>query len=1215
MFPICNQMDSFPQPHPHQFYANNYYPAWSYGANFGFPAPVEHHGCCNHAHTYPPPHCSYNARPPQPHIPPQGYYPAHPPYHVPPHFFMEQPSPRYEYDKEMRGAHCCGCPNHLCQPKQNKGVRIEEEREPEPANKDSDSLAPVKFKSEYPFPYVWLPPEYAKDKESREVGDTKSNHDWSNQGKRAPFQFPVFGFPGYDRLEEYKESKDERASESPHKHGDVKGSDQNNAVLPFPMFWFNEYGNKDMKSDQESTHERASESPQKQGDVKGNDQKNAAFPFPVFWYPGYDRLNESGNKDMKSPESRPQAMEERPPKLKIIPVNPPGNGDRSEKPEAVEGRYVEGVVENDAKGNNLNVGKSESTEIKKQPREIPVTQIKEDEKEPREKNPRNQSSSPRKVSKLPPVCLRIDPLPRRKSGGGVSRSPSPPAVKSKVCQDSDRSPKLQSADTKSCSGQVEQVLRSKAEEVQPRKDTNPLGAEENVETSGKDTPRNSDQPRAENIDHSASIKQAPEEQATDDREEVCERERKREDNGSGETVRSMPVEDTAAKQKLSTTEAAVLIQSLYRGFLVRKWQPLNKLKQIAKVREQVNEVGARVQTLESSSELRKDEKQRILIGEAIMNLLLQLDIIQGLHPSVRDVRKSVAKELTCLQEKLDSLFSVRAAEEDKPVATDCNNTEEAPLTLDKGCAKPECVEQQLIDAEPQHKVEAQRSDLATTESSEQADQQLAPEDQVSDTSSKNNSSGSSTDKVEEQLQRPLVEDQLSAMSLTENEFRNDFPPVSDEKTEDADQQLHHPAMLPIENECGNDFLPAQEAAEQLDAGVQLADELVAPSKPSDAESGNDYQYTSPLNVGAEAGAVQVNVESVKVDQKVTGEPGCGPAESTAEVIGMAGEAPKCEVEEPVEPILVMEQRVGSALQIQESIEEGNPCDCKGENRSTVEEFGVHNWSTVEEFGDSCTADIVSEPSPIVDDVNNNQELELQDSGPHNPLQEDSTSLEDMHEKPSIDSEIEAGNCESASRVNEEPKGMVARAQDHHMLDMNGVHTKEDLPVCSNAKEDNVEEQPPEVDEGSIECFGSVPAEPASLTGVVLVDGESNAHGDPVLMDGESDAHGEPKEPVDSGKRGEASITGEKERMMSGKIDQVAADEDNIGEAEEEKLSKENEKLRDVLGKLIQEGEKQMRVISDLNGRIKDLERKLTKKNKLRMRRRPAPASTHLKQRV
>lgn len=40
-----------------------------------------------------------------------------------------------------------------------------------------------------------------------------------------------------------------------------------------------------------------------------------------------------------------------------------------------------------------------------------------------------QSSSPPKTSKLPPVCLRLEPLSKKKNGNGNSRSPSPPGLK------------------------------------------------------------------------------------------------------------------------------------------------------------------------------------------------------------------------------------------------------------------------------------------------------------------------------------------------------------------------------------------------------------------------------------------------------------------------------------------------------------------------------------------------------------------------------------------------------------------------------------------------------------------------------------------------------------------------------------------------------------------------------------------------------------------
>ncbi|RYR62324.1 hypothetical protein Ahy_A04g019809 isoform B [Arachis hypogaea] len=62
-------------------------------------------------------------------------------------------------------------------------------------------------------------------------------------------------------------------------------------------------------------------------------------------------------------------------------------------------------------------------------------------------------------------------------------------------------------------------------------------------------------------------------------------------------------------------------------------------------------------TFEHSSDLQNDEKQRIALGENIMRLMRKLDTIQGLHPNFRETRKSLARELTCLQERLDSVMA------------------------------------------------------------------------------------------------------------------------------------------------------------------------------------------------------------------------------------------------------------------------------------------------------------------------------------------------------------------------------------------------------------------------------------------------------------------------------------------------------------------------------------------------------------------------------
>lgn len=55
-----------------------------------------------------------------------------------------------------------------------------------------------------------------------------------------------------------------------------------------------------------------------------------------------------------------------------------------------------------------------------------------------------------------------------------------------------------------------------------------------------------------------------------------------------------------------------------------------------------------------------------------------------------------------------------------------------------------------------------------------------------------------------------------------------------------------------------------------------------------------------------------------------------------------------------------------------------------------------------------------------------------------------------------------------------------------------------------------------------------------------------------------------------------------------------------------KLMEENERLRDTMEKLIKSGQEQLTAISSLTGRVKDLEKRLSKKKKLKMKKNRAP---------
>ncbi|CAI9277968.1 unnamed protein product [Lactuca saligna] len=335
--------------------------------------------------------------------------------------------------------------------------------------------------------------------------------------------------------------------------------------FPFPIFWLpsrnNEVGNKDMK---EGNHNHDEKTRKKNANEKENHSHNPvlkpieaskqggngeipqeSFPFPILWMP--PKNNEVGNKDMKEDNQ---------------------NADEKTR-----------------KNDEAESEKSSKHGVQKV---IPVKQLGTKEEK-----------ASQKTSKLPPVCLRIDPLPRKKKSS--SRSPSPPG-------DKERSKVSTMEDSKSFKQQTQ---------------------------SSEDLNNNSKKVEKDSVVDSCSGKGV-------------------EQDGSSE-VEASKVEKRKRKI-LSEDEAVLMIQSVYRGFEVRKSQPLMKLRQIAQVGKQVVELRNRIQDLESSM----DNKQKLIIGETIMSLLLKLDTIQGLHPIVRDVRKSVAKELVGLQEKLDSLTFVKS---------------------------------------------------------------------------------------------------------------------------------------------------------------------------------------------------------------------------------------------------------------------------------------------------------------------------------------------------------------------------------------------------------------------------------------------------------------------------------------------------------------------------------------------------------------------------
>ncbi|KAJ0724841.1 putative IQ motif, EF-hand binding, BAG domain, BAG domain superfamily [Helianthus annuus] len=132
-------------------------------------------------------------------------------------------------------------------------------------------------------------------------------------------------------------------------------------------------------------------------------------------------------------------------------------------------------------------------------------------------------------------------------------------------------------------------------------------------------------------------------------------------------VIQIPVHFFSSKQpqkpsSLSTkTAAALKIQSLFRGFLVRK-----SVNKISSIRNQVCEA-------ETSAELiRTDVKERLRVNETLMLLLLKLDSIRGVDFGVREFRKAVINKAIAVQEILDSVVDESVRTETEQVTdTDC----------------------------------------------------------------------------------------------------------------------------------------------------------------------------------------------------------------------------------------------------------------------------------------------------------------------------------------------------------------------------------------------------------------------------------------------------------------------------------------------------------------------------------------------------------------
>ncbi|XP_062090573.1 LOW QUALITY PROTEIN: BAG family molecular chaperone regulator 6 [Humulus lupulus] len=1120
----CRAFPSYTQVDPTK--PSMVYDPWPCNGGYGYATPCN--SCYNHGN-FP---GFYGFRPcyPQPPMPPSpvhscGGYPipypeAHHISYVPPLQYSTD-LPRYEYDKNRPGTyHCCGCHNHHCQQKEDRGLKIEEKGEPDVMAKrgNKKSLIPVET-GNYSYPVVWIPQEYLQD---------------NTKPLEPPKMAEQETVPCETKPNEKKNSQEQEQNLWNGWHpldadrlryllygGDGKGTqEQQKPVVVLP---YNGRGEEVGNNDKKDTH--ANE------DQKSDDRidRMRQFPFPIVWMPSEDKGREGiGGKDIEEVNGSPKFDGNQPIKFKLIPVKHLGDDNHTDN----------------SKVNGENLARRNETEVRDHAvtqNNIPLKQVDQPHKDVEKSDDnekksvtikpsgtnRKRESSPPKSPKLPPVCLRVDPLPRRKKENANSPSLSTPAGKElsqknsnemKVSQDS-----KSHESTPTESKKVEPKRMEKKEIVVTEKTSNGEhhsdGSQVLVHSSAQTNPEVSEKPYCEKADKDGDGHQFKE--AAIAKEVDTATEKTEEKNKSKESVESGYANKLEKKILLSDTEAAVRIQSSYRGFVIRRSEPLKKLKQIAEVREQLVDVRNRLQALESSSDDQIDEKQKIVIGEIIMRLLLKLDTIQGLLPSLRDIRKSLAKELTTLQEKLDYLMIVKSEE---------SKAEVCPVEL---------VEQEICKTENNEcmsKQEAMKVDdvLGNIHGAVESHQDhrlqvVEPEGECQESSVASEPEPKEPDSEVIMEQNDEARDELSVvceeepMKTQEVDNAPELVQADEEepmKTQEVDNtpELVQADEIPLKDDenDSNSGVSSPKAVDASNLDVKeenLLNELpleVIEGEPTEFENHEQVKLKDATANGddkaEELMAAHKDLETNELAELPTGE-----------IVGDDLLSP-AEMDNPNECQFTyetssFEDKTPNAVEITEEVVEGKPI-ADIDERVKVE-FVENREPVMNE------TPLLSKPEELQTFISSGEE------GSQNVLHEDESVS-------SISVSIKEMSTEKNEKVNESLQAVVT--------------------------EDGIKENQEE----------EMKVQSGDHIGYATVEKMNDKASQSEITDGEI-AAGFLATPTPSEK---------------------------MGSINEKQLIEENEKLREMMEKLIQAGKNQLKVISNLNGKVKNLEKKLSLRRKL-----------------
>ncbi|KAL8554212.1 hypothetical protein ACS0TY_002425 [Phlomoides rotata] len=1014
-----------------------------------------------------------------------SYFPAHSawgsPYshvathHCPQNYpsFPVQYMPPPPYYANMPGEHhCCGCLNHPLHHNEQKNVRIEEE-EPERERRKDRSVVPYEFHNS-PYPIAWLPPDYCSNKEQ---GMVKRTGDMGN------------GSPDVKANENAKV-----AAQQPTFQNGWLPLDLNNLVLP-----------------------------KNKGDGEGNQQDDAKrnFPYPLFWIPYKHEEKEKEDHKEKDASVKPSLeLEAGSDGEQRFHANKESFGDRAaKKARDIPVKQAEQRVE------------KETSMSKEKERDASDVVGKENGKKKVDNGGKvspKEGSKKKPQPKLPPVCLRVDPLPRTKSENGSSWSPSPPNNKQKQSNDASRvlNPSGKKEQAKILPNELKEDKSTKIIEVVDGRTSQGTTVDVEIVDPVKEAVKSQADVSMNQYADNVAVTKGQSEDAGLAGE-------KKEVSSQAQDMKADEVEKPC-KARLSEEEAAVIIQSAYRGLDVRRWEPIKKLKQIAKVREQIADVKDLIQAMKSSFDIQNRSKQRNIVAETIMSLLLKLDTIQGLTPSIREVRKSVVRELVSLQEQLDPLMNEKI--EDSPGTESVmahedsmNRNEDVTTTTDvleahqdqtDGGSNNENTgtsEADLIGEQATEKIEKEATEICTDKGVESAPEPTFKEDEKRNEVLINDEM--IAEKVESEPEPTIKEDEKSTEVLINGEM------IAEKDHEDV--VLGQGSGIPLQEDS-------------------------SPAKPT------DIMVTDRDTVGSELAELPIGVlddictEEGRNDALAEADVSSGDKEKQ-QLVGALTESPiiseqleTAENNDRCQPMECHEvpDLTFNIVNVEPDTEETCPVE-----RPLDDKFGR------EEEVDGNTGDAGVEP----DDYTVQQQLNV--NAP------DEIENHTTHENETPSNLVQLPN----SSANSDEAGAEAKSDDQRIDSDSRLSTQQSVVA------EEMQQQITQASQSDDRVSVNVPEEcnTRQPTPTEVLE-------DQCLKDASPDAT-DPTSAEDSPARDEV--------MESNR-----------------RLNEENERLRNMMENLIKSSEEQLTVISSLSGRVKDLEKKLSRKKKLKVKQYRAPRS-------